>query len=105
MQRVSFLLLLLIFCNGMLWCQDSEYLRPLLKGKKKLSEAMAIVDAHFKSPETKQRLGNEWTERFTKYWKRWEYYMESRTGPNGEFVNINKYIEKAVSQMSTMNQS
>ena len=100
MLKVSTILLMLSFFGLSVLSQDNEYLRPLLKGKKKLTEVMAIVEQHFKSPETKRRLGDEWVQRYTKYWKRWEYYMESRTGPNGEFVNINKLIDEAATKLT-----
>ena len=100
MCRVISLFLILILAHGKGWCQDDEYLRPLLKGKTKLNEVMKVVDQHFKSPQTRKRLGEDMTNRFVKHWKRWEWYMESRLGPNGEFVNINKRLEEVASQLN-----
>ena len=100
MYRVIILLSILVLFRSAGWCQDSEVLRPLLKGKRKLSEVMATVDQHFKSRETRQRIGEEAANRYTKYWKRFEWYMESRLGPNGEFVNINKRLEEAASRLN-----
>jgi photosystem II stability/assembly factor-like uncharacterized protein len=62
---------------------------------------MNVVKDYYKTPETINRLGTAAINRSLKHWQRYEWYMSSRLGPNGEFVNINqKMIEATGLQQS-----
>jgi len=73
---------------------DDE-LKRLLAGKNKLADVMQTVRNYFADPQTKNRLGTTAVNRYIKQWARFEWYMSSRLGPNGEFVNINQRLYEA----------
>jgi photosystem II stability/assembly factor-like uncharacterized protein len=56
---------------------------------------MKAVKDYYKNPETINRLGTTKVNRDLKHWQRYEWYMSSRLGPNGEFVNINQKMIEA----------
>jgi photosystem II stability/assembly factor-like uncharacterized protein len=72
---------------------------PLLKqqlaGKNNLTDIMNTVKAYYKNPSTISRMGEGAVNRYLKHWTRYEWYMSSRLGPNGEFVNISQKLMDA----------
>ena len=70
----------------------SDELRDLLAGKTTLTEIMAVVDAYY-SDENDQD-SDEYESDYLK-WKRWEWYMSSHLGPDGEFVDISHRLLSA----------
>ena len=81
--------------------QADAVLKQQLQGKNNLTDIMNIVKDYYKNPETINRLGTTEVNRNLKHWQRYEWYMSSRLGPNGEFVNINqKMIEATGLQQS-----
>jgi len=64
-------------------------LQTKLKGRNTLSEIMTVVDEHYKGKPANW-IGEGQTIPRLKQWKRWEWYMANRLGPDGEFVDINQ---------------
>ena len=57
---------------------------------------MSEVDNYFKSKGLHENKPNgEGEDNEYVKWKRWEWYMRDRLGPNGEFVNISEKIKEA----------
>ncbi|MFZ1370267.1 MAG: 3-coathanger stack domain-containing protein [Ferruginibacter sp.] len=91
MKKIIFYLAALVFLNSTAaFSQQDSVLGRQLQGKQNYKDIMNVVDAYFKDPETTNRLGQAKVNRALKQWKRWDWYMSSRLGPNGEFVNINQ---------------
>ncbi len=63
----------------------NDELRALLAGKTNLTDIMAVVDAYYDDP--KNQDDSDFESGHLK-WKRWEWYMSSHLGSNGEFVDI-----------------
>ena len=65
-------------------------LEALLQGKNKLSDIMLVVDQYYRDhPEENKYTGEgEEFESPLLHWKRWEWFMSGRLGPQGELVNI-----------------
>ncbi|WP_462248821.1 WD40/YVTN/BNR-like repeat-containing protein [Ferruginibacter sp.] len=75
--------------------QADAVLRQQLQGKQSLTEIMNTVKQYYKNPQTINRVGVDAVNRSLKHWSRYEWYMSSRLGPNGEFVNINQKMINA----------
>ncbi|MES2775931.1 MAG: 3-coathanger stack domain-containing protein [Bacteroidota bacterium] len=104
-MKQFFLYLLLLLCGTVHKAaaqQDAE-LEQRLRNKNNLTDIMQEVKSYYKEPATQSRLGNEVLNRALKKWKRWEWYMSSRLGPNGEFVNINKKLTEATATQQNRN--
>ena len=66
-------------------------LLPLLTNVTTLDETMHIVDSFYSSEsQSSSEFESEWLK-----WKRWEWYMSSHLGENGEFVDIQDSMIKA----------
>ena len=72
----------------------AQDLKNQLKGKHTLSEIMTAVDDYYVGKDEHWRGPNGNLPRL-KHWKRWEWYMSSRLGPNREFVDIRKRVTEA----------
>jgi hypothetical protein len=96
-MRIEFLCTIFIFLvnTNVVFSQQQNLLKEKLKDKNTLSEVLEIYDQYYKDPETIQRLGQSKINRNYKRLKRWEWFMSSRLGPNGEFVNINQKLIEA----------
>ena len=69
----------------------SEQLRTQLEGKTTFPEVMSVVDPFYQNlPADIRNNGGDGLLKY-KHWKRWQWYMERRLGPHGEFVNIPKH--------------
>jgi len=84
------------FLSG-LYAQDPDpVLQQRLMGKTTLKTIMKEVDDYYQSkglPQNKangEGMDNEYVK-----WKRWEWYMRDRLGPNREFVDINQKMKEA----------
>lgn len=75
--------------------QPGTSLKELLHNKSRLGDIMKTVNAYYRNPATRSRLGNATTNSEYKRWNRWAYYWESRLGSNGEFVNIAGKMQQA----------
>lgn len=75
--------------------QEDLQIREKMKGKNTFSEVMKAYDEYYNDPDTKLRLGESNINRKYKRLKRWEWFMSSRLGPNGEFVNISEKLVEA----------
>jgi len=81
-------------------------LQQRLQGKTTLKDVMKEVDAYYKQEKAEGKSKDfagtaketEEGEDAWLQWKRWEWYMSSRLGPNGEFVNINQKMFEAYEQ-------
>lgn len=80
-----------LFLNGAMAQRDAR-LKTLLTGKTRLDEIMPVVERYYSDPATISDMGQTNATRQLKHWKRWEWYMSSRLGPSGEFVNINEKL-------------
>ena len=63
---------------------------------------MVEVDAYYQTHQEEREADdeeyqNDFQEAPERHWKRWEWYMSSRLGPEGEFVNIYEKTAKALS--------
>lgn len=85
--------------------QEDTLIRQQLRGKQNFSEIMNTVTTYYTNPETINRLGPAVVKRSLKYWNRYEWYMSSRLGPNGEFVNINQKMLDATGLNGRLNTS
>lgn len=94
-KSLSILLWLLLVQVIVSYAQDDVLLKQQLRGKQNLTDIMNTVKTYYNSPETKARLGIAAVNRKIKHWRRYEWYMSSRLGPNGEFVNINQKMMEA----------
>jgi hypothetical protein len=89
-------------CSGVTFGQ--EQLKERLVGKAILSEIMQTVDAYYQEyPETQTRDRAEESDLL--HWKRWEWYMSGRLGPEGEFVNIPEMLMHGVRATEKMEQT
>jgi len=106
MKKSLSILLLLLTVSVAVFAQDDPVLKQQLQGKNNLTDIMNVVKTYYKNPETINRLGTQAVNRQLKRWWRYEWYMSSRLGPNGEFVNINqKMIEATGIQQSRTTRS
>ncbi|MES2774019.1 MAG: 3-coathanger stack domain-containing protein [Bacteroidota bacterium] len=80
-------------------------LKTRLVGKTRLKEIMKEVDAFYQAEKLleaqKKTAGThdsdeeEEEENAYLHWKRWEWYMSGRLGPNGEFVDVKEQLWQA----------
>ena len=68
---------------------------------------MVEVDAYYQTHQEEREADdeeyqNDFQEAPERHWKRWEWYMSSRLGPEGEFVNIYEKTAKALSVKNRM---
>lgn len=75
--------------------QDDTVLQKQLRGKQTLNEIMTTVKNYYRNPETLNRMESSEVNRQIKRWLRYDWYMSSRLGPAGEFVNINQKMYEA----------
>jgi photosystem II stability/assembly factor-like uncharacterized protein len=105
----GFILFSFVFCSMIAIAQPvvdqvPTELLARLQGKSTLKAIMKEVDGFYKEENDNGRnkkFGNsedEKDEDALLQWKRWEWYMSSRLGPNGEFVNINEKMLAAYEQ-------
>ncbi len=90
MKKILFAFFFLAILHTTAFAQQDSVLLQKLRGKNNYTAIMNVVNDHFKDPNTITRLGEQKVNRNLKHWKRWEWFMSSRLGPNGEFVNINQ---------------
>jgi len=96
MKRIYLSLLSFVLsCSTVLFSQEDATLKELLRGKTKLSEILPVVKMYYTNPETINRLGRINADRYIKRWMRYNWYMSTRLGPNGEFVNISQKMAEA----------
>ncbi len=100
---LSILIWLLFIQVFVAYAQDDTLLKQQLQGKQNFTDIMNTVKAYYNSTETKARLGIDAVNRKMKHWRRYEWYMSSRLGPNGEFVNINQKMMEATGINSRLN--
>jgi hypothetical protein len=91
-KNITLLLLTLLVIVTSAIGQDDEALKSRLAGRTKLGDIMASVKEYYEDPAVQQRLGLSIVKRKLKKWKRWEWYMSSRTGEQGELVNISEKL-------------
>ena len=94
-MKPIFLYLFLLLSVTTAMAQQDRQLQQLLTDQSTLSGAMQVIKNYYNNPTTKSRLGNDAINSSLKHWKRWEWYMSSRLGPNGELVNINRKMLEA----------
>lgn len=72
----------------------------LLEGKNTLSEIMEVVDGYYEEhPESDSKF-----ESHHLHWKRWEWLMSARLGPEGKFVNIRNMLLRGLEEKKRMKQ-
>lgn len=90
-----FLLLACISCLFLGRAIGQEELEKKLVGKATLDAIMREVDAYYaEHPEVEA----EDFESGYLHWKRWEWYISSRLGPHGEFVNIPQLLLRGLEE-------
>lgn len=93
MKRIIISLTLLVLLPAIRsHAQEDALLRQQLRGKQSFADVMQTVTAYYNNPNTISRLGANAVNRNMKHWNRYAWYMSSRLGPNGEFVNINQKL-------------
>lgn len=96
MKKIFFsLLILFLSVSHIATAQQDTVIEQQLRGKQNLRDIMNTVKDYYKAPGTIARLGTDVVNRRLKHWRRYEWYMSSRLGPNGEFVNINQKMVEA----------
>jgi photosystem II stability/assembly factor-like uncharacterized protein len=71
-----------------MYAQNDSVLSRQLEGKQDFATIMKTVKAYYTNPATVSRLGTNVVNRNLKHWRRYEYYISNRLGPDGGFVNI-----------------
>jgi photosystem II stability/assembly factor-like uncharacterized protein len=94
----------LVACQLFLACVSGvaqEALHERLAGKDKLPEIMSVVDNYFAEfPEPEGEFESDYLR-----WKRWEWYVSSRTGRDGALVNIPERMIKGLAEKEKMSTS
>lgn len=99
MHAFSHRVCLLILCLLAVPVFGQEDLKEKLKGKSTLSAIMHEVDAYYRAhPEAE---ADDFESEYL-HWKRWEWYMSSRLGPHGEFVNIPQMLLRGLEEKERM---
>ena len=70
---------------------SAQSLNEVLQSKVALEEIMNTVDQYYQNLQS-QGIDRMPGEPRYKHWKRYEWYMSGRLGPDGEFVNINSRL-------------
>jgi hypothetical protein len=73
-------------------------LKTALQGKETLSEIMTEVNRHYQGQSEDWQGVNGDLPRMV-HWKRWEWYMSGRLGPQGEFVNVSEKLREAQAEV------
>ena len=95
MRVILFIACLITIASCQLNAQDS-ILALRLRGKTTLKTIMNEVDDYYKSKGLHENKPNgEGEDNEYVKWKRWEWYMRDRLGPNGEFIDINQKMKDA----------
>ncbi len=95
-KSVSLFFGLLLVSFTVLKAQPGDsILKQQLRGKSNLNDIINTVKTYYTDPATINRVGASVANRYLKHWKRYEWYMSARLGPNGEFVNINQKLLEA----------
>lgn len=85
------------FCSG-LFGQDIDLFKQKLNDLNDFREIQKVIEDEYKQlPEEIRNKGGEGYLK-EKHMKRWEWWMSSHLGPDGELVNINKRTMKAVKE-------
>jgi len=88
----------LLFLGGT-QAQNIQAFYERLDGVTNFDEAMRIINEEYeKLPQEIRDNGGEGYKK-EKHWRRWEYWMSSHLGPNGEFVNFNQLNQEALKQL------
>jgi hypothetical protein len=97
MTRKSFSILLTLLLVTCSICAQ-QTLPDKLTGKTRLADIMPIVNDHYsKLAAMDKKYEREW-----KRWKRWEWYMSSRLGHGGAFVDIPQLWFDAIKDVERM---
>jgi hypothetical protein len=109
-KSIFWLLILLCLLTKQAKAQQDDQLNQLLRNKNNLTDVMKVVEAYYKDPATISRLGKSTITSKYKRWKRWEWFMSSRLGQGGSFVNYHRLIadetmkrDKALSNQNRSN--
>ncbi|HZV69493.1 MAG TPA: hypothetical protein VFG10_08115 [Saprospiraceae bacterium] len=93
---------LVLFSLGQVTAQNgTDSLKQQLVGKTTLAEIMPIVEKYYSEHSEEGTVDGDEFESDYLQWKRWEWYMSRRLGPNGEFVHIPKMNLQALQSEST----
>ena len=96
--KVVYITLLIMVCNTYAFNQQS--LAEQLQGKNTLAEIMQVVDAYYEG----RRENDNGFESEHQHWKRWEWLMSARLGPDGEFVNVGEMLQRGLAEKEKMKQ-
>ncbi|MDX1477842.1 MAG: YCF48-related protein [Saprospiraceae bacterium] len=99
LPRVLFCVAILVSYHG----EAQSDLKAKLAGQTTLRQIITVVDAHYADLQARG-LDRNPGEPKLKHWKRWEWYLSGRLGPNGEFVDIPSRISRALVQRQAMPQ-
>lgn len=84
---ISFAFIGMIFFLFPVHGYAQAFLKERLEGRNTLNEIMAVVDDYYRGKPDTWR-GYEGNLPRYKHWKRWEWYMAVRLGPDGAFTDI-----------------
>jgi len=103
MKNIKLKIIWSIFCAGIFinisTAQDINAFYDNLKNKDNFYEVMKIVDDEYKSlPEEIRDKGGKGYKK-EKHWRRWEHWMSSHLGSNGEFVNFSQLNQDALKEV------
>ncbi|MBK9257758.1 MAG: hypothetical protein IPM42_20050 [Saprospiraceae bacterium] len=100
-NRIVELILVFIISSSVSYSQEDLLLIEKLENKKTLSDIKKVIDIHYKDKKTKDLFSETYINRQLKKLNRWEWYMSSRLGPDGQFVNINEKLIEATGLQQT----
>jgi photosystem II stability/assembly factor-like uncharacterized protein len=81
--------------------RSQDDLNNLLKDKTKFDEIVQFVENYFNQhPELKSE--GEGEESPYLHWKRWEWYMSGRLGPEGEVINVTAKLMQGLAEKEKM---
>lgn len=107
MTKISIAGFLLILCSLVQVTGQSlsDQLKQQLVGKTTLADIMPVVEKYYTEHPGESIVGQEEFESEYVQWKRWEWYMSRRLGPNGEFVHIPRMNMEALRLEATKRDS
>jgi hypothetical protein len=93
------IILLTFFSFPAFYLAGQSSLESRLEGKQTLAEIMEVVDAYY--AEFPEKAEGEFESEYL-HWKRWEWYMSSRLGHGGKFVNVPELLMDGIREKERM---
>ncbi len=99
MKNIIYIAICSCFLIGGLQAQNAQLFYERLDEVSTFDEAMRIINAEYEALPQEIRDNGGQGYRKEKHWRRWEYWVSSHLGPNGEFVNHNQLNQEALKHL------